>query len=192
MKVPAIIAASIICLVVGVGAGVLLVHYTGELDISRFWKEEEKKGLELRPLPGNPVPAGVPGPPGAGMKGKGGPKGPSSKTQLVNLVAKLDRLTEKPLAVTLDEDEKTKVNEQLKDLGSMDELKEDEAKQKLDGLLEALAKHKQDLESAGVSFGGKGGKMGKEAPNPFKDEPNAAHLQSLQKRLGAPAEKEKN
>src|SRR2546423_3735710 len=118
MKVPAIIASSLICLIVGLGIGGLGMMYIGP--------------IKLPPWLGGPpdpvaaeLPAGVPAPMGMGNMGdkgdKKGGKGPNPKNQLSNLVAKLDVLTNKPLTVSLDAAEKKQVREQLKGLEAMDD-----------------------------------------------------------------------
>ena len=188
MKVPAIIASSLICLVVGLGIGSLGMMYIGPIKLPTWLggPPEPVVAGDQQPPPG--------GPPwmlfGKGDKGdkKGGPNVPNAKTQLSNLVAKLDVLTNKPLTVVLDADEKKQVREQLKGVEAM-ELTEDDARQRLDALLAALKEHKEALVLAGFAWPGEGiGAMREMAvpPNPFMLTANGKHLQSLRERLGPP------
>jgi hypothetical protein len=126
------------------------------------------------------------------MMGMGGMGAPSPKDQLTALVAKLDQLTNKPLTIHFDDAQNAKVKEQLAGLAEMEELTAEEAKKRLDALLDILKDFRDTLEAAGYRFpGGQGpGRRppgGQEAgPNPFKDGPNAEHLSGL---LGKPAAK---
>jgi hypothetical protein len=202
MKVPAIIACSIIFFALGLAIGAVGAAYLGfTTEGAAFWKKagdaeagDVPKGPMMPPDakgPGQFAPKGGPGVPGGpggpgGKGGKGG-KGPSAKAQLNTLVTKLDILTQKPLTVNLDADEKKQVREQLKGLGELDQLTEDDAKQRLDGLLKALESQKEPLEAAGIRWPGSvapGTPSVNDAPNPFKDERSAKHLQALEQRLG--------
>jgi hypothetical protein len=190
MKVPAIIASSLICLVVGLGIGGLGMMYIGPITLPPWLggPPEPVAADNAQLPPGGPPPMGI----GKGDKGdKKGGKGPNPKNQLSNLVIKLDVLTNKPLTVSLDAAEKKQVREQLKDLEAMDELSEDAAKQRLDALLVVLKDHKEALVLAGFAWPGegKGGGPPMAAPvsNPFKIEANGKRLQSLQERLGPPS-----
>lgn len=128
---------------------------------------------------------------GGGMRGgggRGGPMaggaGPSSRAQLVDLVAKLDLLTVKPLEVKLSEEQKSKIQEKLKELGERKELTEDEAKTALDAILEIVKNDKETLAAIGSppsppSLGPR------PYSNPFEEASNAQHLKSLQARLEA-------
>src|SRR6516225_7349083 len=167
MKVPAIIACSLICLVIGLGVGGLAGIYLGpEMPPwlggppVRATEEIGEKGADAASMMAKKGMNGGPGMmPGKGMggPGKGGggmPKGPTSKTQLTTLVSKLDALTQKPLTVTLDTDQKKQIAEQLKGLGTMDELSDDEAKQRLDAILTVLKDQKEPLEATGFRWPG--------------------------------------
>jgi hypothetical protein len=207
MKVPMIIASSILCLVIGLGVGLLAGIFVGpkmpswlggpteQVGDNGKAPEADGNGPVARMPPMGPPKGGMP--PMGGFPGKGGggaPKGPTAKTQLSNLVTKLDALTEKPLTVTLDADQKKQIAEQLKGLDGMEELSEEEAKQRLDAILSVLKDQKRPLEATGFSWpgagggGGGGGGFGQpQPPNPFKVEANGKHLQSLQERLEKPA-----
>jgi hypothetical protein len=98
---------------------------------------------------------------GGGMaKGGGGGFGPSPKTQLAQLVAKLDVLTEKPLSIDLTDDQRAKVREQIKGLASAEELSDDEATKRMNAMLEVLKDQKATLEAAGYRWPGEGGGAG--------------------------------
>jgi hypothetical protein len=116
--------------------------------------------------------------------GRGGPGGAPaglSRTQLVALVAKLDVLTSKPLAVNLTEEQKTKIQATLKGLGEKKELREDDAKRILDAILQIVENDKETLAAAGFPPGSPNASD----PNPFQQEANAEHLKALQARLSS-------
>jgi hypothetical protein len=126
---------------------------------------------------------------GGGMRGgggRGGPMagggaGPSSKTQLVALVTKLDLLTSKPLEVKLTDEQKTKIDEKLKGLKEKNDLSEDEAKSILDAILEVVKDDKETLAAAGFQPAPPNPSL---PLNPFRDDgPNGEHLKALQARL---------
>ncbi len=116
-------------------------------------------------------------------------RGPSPKGQLASLVAKLDALTDKPLAVQLTAEQRKQIQEQLNGLADAKELSDDEAKAKLDKILDVLKDQKDTMEKAGYRWPGGGGAGGPPparppAPaNPFTTEANAGHLKSLSERL---------
>jgi hypothetical protein len=188
LRVPAIVVSSVIFLVLGFGIGTVGEAYLGANWLQAMLRQGDKR--DLMPVPPD-------GPFGMVMGGKGGVpsmggigdgkagKEPSARIQLRTLVAKLDVLTQKPLTITLDDEQKKKVKEQLNGLAAMDELTEDDAKQRLDSLLETLKDQKESLEASGFRWPGDNGaaQMGKEAANPFKEDGNAKHLQSLEQRL---------
>lgn len=135
-------------------------------------------GQQAGPPPGMPVAPGQ----GGGMGGRG----PTAKSQLASLVAKLDQLSQKPLAVNLNEDQRSKLVEQLKGLEDKADLPEEEAKKRLDAILEIVKSEKETLESAGYRWPGQrggGGRPAADVANPFKDEQNNKHLKSLQDSL---------
>jgi hypothetical protein len=118
--------------------------------------------------------------------------GPSAKNQLANLVVKLDQLTKKPLAVTLDDEQRKKLAKQLDGLDKKEELSDEEAKKRLQAVLEIVKGDKKTLQSAGYRWpgeqgGGAGGfRPPQDVPNPFTEEENNEHLKSLQKQLAKP------
>jgi hypothetical protein len=198
VQVPAALGAALAAFAAGVGAGVVLLASFGY-----HWERRESAGREgeaAGPAPGNPMMAqvsvrgggGAPG--GRGGRGRGGPgaaPAPSPKAQLATLVGKLDMLTSKPLAVDLDAAKKKQVLEQLRGLGEKDELKDEEAKAKLDALLKVLDGDRDTLEAVGYRWpgaaapgGGRGrGGAAQAPPNPFKEGDNGKHLKALQERL---------
>jgi hypothetical protein len=127
-------------------------------------------------------------PGGGGGRGMGGGRGPNSKAQLAALVTKLDQLSGKPLQLTLSAEQKQKVGEQLQKLDEEKELKDDDAKKRLDTLLTLLTDQRATLEAAGYRWPGAGqgggGRPPAEQPNPFTEEANAHHLKSLRAYLG--------
>jgi hypothetical protein len=88
--------------------------------------------------------------------------------------------------VTLTDDQKKTVAEQLAGLEALEILPDDEAQKRYDALLETLTSHKDTLEAVGVRWPQSGG-GGFQPPsgNPFKEESNAKALKSLQERLAA-------
>lgn len=190
LRVPAIITSSIVFFLIGIAAGMgamLLYGYHWEPQSGERTANSQPPGgggggPKMTGMPGGP------GMPGGGGKGKG-KQGPSSKAQLAALIAKLDQLTEKPLQVTLSAEQKKNVGEQLKGLDEMEELSDDEAKKRLDALLEIVADQRDIMEAAGYrwpgqgGFGGFGGKKGPESANPFSGGPSAEQLKSLQASL---------
>jgi hypothetical protein len=211
MKVPAIIATGVICLALGLGIGILGMHYYGPIELPTWLGGQPKQPIALEDLDPNDVPVmaqkkwggkdgGGPkggGPKGGGPKGGGGRgggpkggmmgKGPSAKIQLNTLITKLDLLTQKPLTVKLDAEQKKQVAENLKGLDTLDELTDEDAKKRLDGLLEAVKDHKETLQAAGFRWpdSGPAGLPLDMTKNPFRMEPNSKHLQALEERVGA-------
>jgi hypothetical protein len=114
---------------------------------------------------------------------KGGPR-----TQLAALVETLDRLTDKPLHLTLDDKEKAEVRKQLQGLGGK-ELKDADAGERLHNLLQALEAHKQVFVAAGYPWPEAGAvPSAQPSENPFDDPRTREHLQALQGRLAKGAE----
>ena len=204
MRVPAIIAASIICFALGVGAGILSVQILNAYGINIIEQKPGTVAQESAPGMGGQGgggPGGLMMPPGGTMPmmGQGGgppasgpqrgSQGTGAKTQLASLVAKLDQLTQKPLAVNLTDEQKKKVREQLQGLGDQDDLSDDDAKKRLDALMEVVTpEQKETLEAAGARLPGRQIPIPRpaDAPkNPFKEEANAKHLKSLQDQLEA-------
>ena len=211
-RLPVAVVSSAICFTLGVGGGMGWMVYNGY----RFNKEAALKvdGDLMNRSSGGPKAEGAPGGDGGGGGGKGGgfgkggagggfgkgpggaggggggQRGPSPKTQLANLVTKLDLLTQKPLSVELTADQKKKVGEQLKGLTDADDLSDEDATKRLDALKDVLKENIETLEAAGYRFPGQGGAPGAGGPgggrppaNPFKDEQTGKHLKSLESQL---------
>ncbi len=163
-KVPTIIASSVICLALGVGAGIATMlifgNYLGA-------KPAEAQAQGVAPTTGSP---GGSMPPGMG--GMGGGRGPSPKNQLASLVSKLDQLSVKPIKLELSDEQKKKIDEQIQGLDKAAELKDEDAKKKLDALLVVVKDQRATLEEAGYRWPGQGGGFRRPAsppPNPFKE-----------------------
>jgi hypothetical protein len=228
-NVPAALASGIICLVLGAGLGFLgndiyrnrkpadgsTTERQPMLGADAGMRPPDAAGMGGPPMGG---PGGGGGRPGAGPGGPGGMmmgmggmgagrgmQGPPVRAQLANLVSKLDVLTnkDKPLLIELTVEQKQKVKEQLQGLADMEEVKDEEAKKRLDALLEILKDKKDTLEAVGYRWpagqgGGQGGGPGgfgggpgggrpggNPSTNPFKDDPNVANaLKSLESTLG--------
>jgi hypothetical protein len=119
------------------------------------------------------------------MGGGMGGRGPSARNQLAALVAKLDQLTGKPLAVQLSDEQRAKLREQLEGLDAKDELSDDDAKKRLDAVLDIVKDDRETLEAAGYRWPGQQGgfRPPADTPNPFKEGQNAQHLKSLHEQL---------
>jgi hypothetical protein len=221
LKVPAIIAASIIGFVLGGGAALLGVSIINP-GLKLFKTADSEQASAAASDSAGPAGGGMMGPgggPGGGRGGAGGPGargsggggrggaggpgggrgggapggargggGPNSKAQLVALVTKLEQLTSKPLSVNLNEEQQAKLREELKGLNEKDDLSDDEAKKRLDSILEIVKGEKETLEAAGYRWpgqrgGGGGTQPPAEVPNPFKEGDAGKHLKALQEQL---------
>lgn len=227
-NVPAAVASGIICLMLGAAGG-----YFGN-EIYRTRRPADGSADNPQPMLGEdaskrpPGAGGMGGPPGPPMGGPGAPggmgggpgggmgmmmggmgggrgmQGPPVRSQLANLVGKLDALTnkDKPLLIELSPEQKQKIQEHLAGLADLQEVSDDDAKKRLDALLELLKDNREKLEAVGYrwpgaggagggGFGaGAGGGLGSGRPganqpaNPFKDDPNVVKaLKSLQSTL---------
>lgn len=187
LKMPAVLLG----VVGGLGTGIAL----GVLSMASLGYHFNPPPEETTPALGQGAPPrmqGPPGMPGRGMppgggggggRGMGGGRGPNPKAQLATLVTKLDQLSGKPLHLALTPEQKKKVDEQLQKLDEEKELKEDDAKKRLDTLLTLLKDQRETLEAAGYRWPGAGqgggGRPPADQPNPFTEEANAHHLKSL-------------
>ena len=180
VNVPPVVATGIVCLAVGLGVGVLGAAFFGHSGSPTFQESQETAAPAPAGPAGGPMAKGG-GPPGGGM---GGPRGPNPKNQLVALVAKLDQLTQKPLSIEFTPDQKKQVGERLKGLESLETLADDDAKKRLDTLLEILKDQKETLTAAGYRWPGERFSRPADVPNPFKDAKNGKALGALQERLG--------
>lgn len=219
LKLPAIVVGVVGGLAVGFAAGALgMAHYRDFDDKKQDEKADDKKdgNGQPGPAPGGPRPGGPrPGGPGGGFPGGGFPGGgfpgggfpggggggQTPQQQLGTLVHKLDLLTGKSLTITLTEDQKKKLREQLKDLDPEKKLERADADKRLKDLLKSLeeGQAKDTLEDIGFRWpreggpggGGPGGGFGppggggrnEEPVSPFEDKKNAASLKALKERL---------
>jgi hypothetical protein len=111
--------------------------------------------------------------------------------QLVNLVNALDTVVDKPVSVNLSPEDRAAIAKELEGLDSASEIKEDDAKAKLEAIQKILEKNnRKAMETVGYRWaaepkGGppKGGFPKDSPPNPFKDGSPAEHLKSLMERL---------
>jgi hypothetical protein len=112
---------------------------------------------------------------------------PSARVQLASLVIALDKLADQPLTIALTPESRSIIVDQLKGLDSAAEIKEDDAKSRVDTIHQVLEKHRNTLEAVGYrwSLDAKGALAPppQESPNPFKDGPPGERLKSLQERL---------
>lgn len=209
VKPPAIVAALLGGLAAGMGAGVMVMMANGY-----HWEKEsaqaeprdqlaEGRGSSMRGGSarggrgeagsrmgegggGRAQARGERG--GGGGRGFGGRgRGPSPKAQLATLVTKLDQLTHKPLAIQLTPQQKKALGEQLKGLAEAENLSDEDAQKRLDGIQKVVENDEDTLRAAGYSRPG-AGRGGLQAPaessNPFKEGENNKHLKSLQEETG--------
>lgn len=117
--------------------------------------------------------------------------GGNPRNQLDSLVAKLDVLTRKPLSVSLNDDQKAKIREQLKGLADAKDLNPVDAQKRLEALLEILKNDRATLEAAGFVWPGdpKSVSPPPEKPNPFASDASSEHLKGLMGTLGEPKAK---
>ena len=181
MKVSPVVAAGLICLVLGAGIGALVAT---SLAPSRAPRGGSNANVGSMPAVSMGGGGGGAEKKSDGGAGKGGPRGPSAKNQLAMLVTKLDLLTGNTLTLTLADDQKKAVEEQVRGLDAATELPEEDAKKRLDALLATLASHKDTLVAAGFWWPGDSGfRPPADTPNPFTDEARAKSLKALQQRL---------
>ncbi len=191
VKIPVGIISTVAALVAGVGVGVIAMAAFGYQPLR---PSPDGEGAAAPPAPGAPPGKGPGKGPGMGMPGMGGPgmgggkgkgKGPTPKTQLVQLVGKMQQLTDKPLTLTLSGEQRNAIREQLKDLAEPEELTDEYAKQRLDAILEVVKDDRKTLEAAGFLWPEAGG-FGHpipSPPNPFKGGEGRERLLSLQGNL---------
>ena len=192
LKVPGVLTAMLGGIATGLALGVIWLAGFG------YKPNAPPDRAPEGPPPGMGKDAG-PGPKfggGGGGKGKAGgnPKGggggpPGPRVQLVSLVNALDNLVDKPVALTLTADEKKAIAAELNGLETATEVKDDDARAKLDAILKVLEKDRKALEAVGYRWPNTDGKgppksaAPKDSPNPFADGPNKEKLKSLQTRL---------
>ena len=187
-KVPAVVASSIVFLLLGAGLGAVGMYYFADEVKSYLKQKPTSEGAPVGAKDKDTMMALLMGKGGPG--GKGGPKGGGPKGQLITLVTKVDLLTEKPLTIRLDQKQKDGLNEQLKALQGMEKVSDEEAGKILNALVEILKDHKDALVSVGFTwpgdqkgFGGKKEGAGETSPNPFTEGPMLEHMDALRSRL---------
>ncbi len=190
-KVPITIILSLLFLVVGFlagAAGMAWYDYTTKKSVIEKQSAEGDKGtgalggLPPGQMPGQGMPPGK-GPPAGGAKNKKGGGG-GAKFQLVSLVDKLDMMIGQPPRLNLTKEQKQQLAEQLKGLGEMEDLSDDEAKTRLDQIFKILSDHKDVLKEAGIVLPGEArAPAAGNPPNPFVRENNRTRLEDLQKHL---------
>src|SRR5262245_29678276 len=171
-NVPAAVVTGVICLGLGIGAGMLIGAYVNERDRLANAGPPADGGDDAKTGgkgPTNPMggPGGGKGGPGGGKGGKGGKGGPGggfgggggpggggpggggggnfSKLQLAQLVTVLDALTAKPLSVQLTPEQAKHLKEELAGLESKEELSNQDAQAKLTALLKVVEPNKDTI-----------------------------------------------
>lgn len=195
-KIPGVIVAALGGLAAGLAAGIIFMAGFGYKPIGPDTPvmgpdrgAEQKAGVVSV---GEPKAKGPGGPKGKD-RGPGGPP-PSPKMQLANLVNVLDTVVDKPVTVTLSPEDRAAIVKQLEGLESASEIKEDDARAKLEAIQRILEKNnRKTLETVGYRWAGepkdpkggigKGGFPKEPPPNPFKEGSAAEHLKSLLERL---------
>jgi hypothetical protein len=194
LKVPGSITAAIGGAGLGLALGILWMSTLGYKPTGPATEGAEE------PKDGGPPPGlakgkgGGKGAPKGGFGGgapKGGGNPPTSRVLLARLVNALDTVVDRPIALTLTPAERAALAEQLKGLESAEEIKEDDARARLDALQKILERDRKALEAVGYQWASpdakgppKGGFGGpKDSPNPFADGPAKERLKSLQERL---------
>ena len=154
MKVPVILATAVICFLLGSAVGVVGFAIAYPLLPGNAPVGEGQPGPGSMAAP--PGMGSMGGPPGGGGMG-GPPTAPNYKAQLAGLVTKIDQLTNKSLTVTLTDEQKKQLGEELKGLEAMDDLSSDEAKKRLEAVLKVVEGDKQVFTDAGYRWPGQGG-----------------------------------
>lgn len=135
VRVPAGILIAVGGLGAGVGLGVILMGSLGYR-----WQQQE--------MPSQSPPGGAGGGGMAGMM----MRPPDPKAQLSALITKLDLLTGKPPALSLDKELRQKVRDQVKDLDEKKELPVADAQKRLEALLTLLKDQRETLVSVGYRW----------------------------------------
>jgi hypothetical protein len=192
VKVAPVVPAAFGGLAAGLAAGVIWLGGFGYKPIGAGGDESppesETKGGGAPKIGGFPKGGG-----GIPKGGGGAPAGP--RIQLINLVNALDVLVDRPVAVTITADDRRAIAAQLRGLEAATEIKDDEAKAKLDAILKVLDKDRKAMEAIGYRWPTADPKAPKsgppapppnaltDSPNPFQAPQTVAKLKSLQERL---------
>lgn len=192
IKIPAVIVGSICGVLSGIGVGVMIMAFFGyhweRYATQQAGDEQGGGGGRMGGPPGmmgGPAGGRMGGPAGGGLRGGFGARPANSKNQLVDLVSKIDQMTAKPLNLSLTEEQRKKVHEQIQGLETLIELTEDDAKKRLDVLLEIVKDEKEKMEAAGYRWPGSppAQRASSDSPNPFKSKENTDHVKSLVQQL---------
>lgn len=195
MKIPGAITAIFGALGAGLAAGIIFMAGFGYKTFTPTM-DTPPGDSETKPEPktvgfGGPKGKLGGGPPPKGKIGGGAFAPPTAKTQLANLVAALDTVVDRPVTVNLSPEDRTAIAKELDGLDAASELKEDDAKAKLEAIQKILEKDRKSLETVGYRWAGdpkggfpKGGFPPKDPPpNPFKEGTPSERLKSLMERL---------
>ena len=192
IKIPGTITAIFGALGAGLAAGIIFMAGFGYKPLTPI-DDTPPGDPEQKAEPKSTGPPGSKGkgPGGQTPKGKGNFPGPTAKGQLASLVTVLDTVVDQPVTVNLSADDRAAIAKELAGLDAASELKEDEAKAKLEAIQKILEKDRKSLETVGYRwFGGeakggfpKGGFPKEPPPNPFKEGTSAERLKSLMERL---------
>ena len=186
-QVPGYIVSAVICLLVSVGATVIVMlslgYKTGETVREIMQEAWDKKGT------------------GGGGSAQVSPKGvieggnfkammakglqePRPVEQVVNLIAKLDALTSDPGTLQLTDEDEATISRALTQLTNDDYLADFVAKQQMDAILRVLGFQRKKLEDAGFKWPSNVYNPNQRPPkNPFKEGEPAQHVKSLTERL---------
>jgi len=190
IKIPSIITVAFGALGLGLSIGIIFMAGLGYKPTG----PEQPPLAEMDPnfepkMMGGAGVKGKGGAPGGAAKGKlgGAPAGPSPRLQLAALVNALDSLSEKPITINLSDEDRKGIAQQLQGLDAATEIKDADAKAKLEAIQAIVLKQRQSLETIGYRWvlDGKTANrtFPKDSPNPFKEGADAERLKSLMERL---------
>lgn len=197
IAVAPVVPAGFAGLAVGLAVGVIWLAGFGYKPVDTGADEPAAEGAAK----GGAAPKAGGMPKGGGGKGGGFPKGgpgggapPGPRAQLLNLINALDVLVDRPVAVGLTTEERAAIASQLRGLDAAAEIKDDEAKAKVDAIRKVLEKDRKSLEAIGYRWEAPAAPKSVAdappspeavlaSPNPFKAPQTAAKLQSLRERL---------
>jgi hypothetical protein len=191
MEIPAVLGSTLGALALGFGLGIVAMMAFGY-----HWERYAgfNVGVEIDPEgpASNPAAANASAqmmstmmrP--AGRSGLGSRASLGPKAWLATLIFKLDLLDPDVLSNNLSVAQKAALARQLGELEQAPELTTEEAKRRLDELLESLQPQRPALEAAGFTWPGRAevnATSPAELANPFRDKENAHHLESVCGRL---------
>jgi hypothetical protein len=189
VKIPGAITAAFGALGAGLAAGIIFMAGFGYKPFTPTG-DTPSGDAEAKGEPKTPGPKGKTGggPPPKGKTGGFAP--PTAKAQLANLVTALDTVVDRPVTVNLLPEDRAAIAKELDGLDAASELKEEDAKAKLEAIQKILEKDRKTLETVGYRWAGdakggfpKGGGPKEPPPNPFKEGTSAERLKSLMERL---------